>query len=119
MNRFLEEIEQQPGTLKDTFQYYSDGDGKECLKRIFTGMGSSCVISYVAACLLNSHKINSFAINANELLHYQFQLLTKKTLLVCISQSGESYEIVKITEQLPPNITAIAISNEPESTLVN
>ena len=131
MNRFLEEIEQQPGALKDTLKYYSAGEGNECLKRvvrlwqsgqfdkiIFTGMGSSYFISNAATCLLNPHKITSFAINAGELLHYQFQLLTQKTLLVCISQSGESYEIVKILEQLPPEVTVIAICNEPESTLV-
>ncbi len=131
MNKFLKEIEQQPGTLKDTLQYYSDRAGKGRLEKvvilwqsgqfdkiIFTGMGSSYFISYAASCLLNSHKINSFAINASELLHYQFQLITKKTLLVCISQSGESYEIVKLMELLSTNITAIAISNEPEGTLV-
>lgn len=131
MNRFLEEIEQQPEALKDTLKYYSNGEGKECLKKvvslwqsgqfdkiIFTGMGSSYFISYAATSLLNPHKISSFAINSGELLHYQFSLLTKKTLLVCVSQSGESYEIVKILEQLPPDITVIAISNESKSTLV-
>ncbi len=131
MNRFLNEIEQQPQALKDTLQYYSEGKGKECLDRvvtlwqsgrydkiIFTGMGSSYFISNAATSLLNSSKINSFAINAGELLHYQFQLLSKKTLLVCISQSGESYEIVKILEQLPADVTVIAICNEPESILV-
>lgn len=131
MNRFLEEIEQQPGALKDTLQYYSKGEGKAHLERVvtlwqsgqydkivFTGMGSSYFISYAATCLLNPYKITSFAINAGELLHYQFPLLDKKILLVCISQSGESYEIVKILEQLPKDIKIIAISNEPESTLV-
>jgi glucosamine--fructose-6-phosphate aminotransferase (isomerizing) len=131
MNRFLKEIEEQPGALKDTLQYYIEGEGRERVQRvamlwqsgqyekiIFTGMGSSYFISYAATCLLNCNKINSFAINAGELLHYQFPLLDKKILLVCISQSGESFEIVKIMEQVPPNITVIAISNEPESTLV-
>ncbi|MDP4186385.1 MAG: SIS domain-containing protein, partial [Bacteroidota bacterium] len=111
--------------------FYTEGQCKESMKNIFsiwkngnydkilfTGMGSSYFISYAATCLLNKHGITSFAINAGELLHYQFSLVNKKTLLVCISQSGESYEIVKILEKLPQDVTSIGISNEANSTLV-
>ena len=87
-------------------------------KIIFTGMGSSYFVSYAATSLLNRRGVASFAINAGELLHYQFSLLNSKTLLVCISQSGESYEIVKLLEQLPQEVTVIGISNEVGSTLV-
>ena len=80
-------------------------------------MGSSYFISCAATALLNPQKITSFAINAGELLHYQFSLITKSTLLVCISQSGESYEVVKILEQVSSDITVVAITNEAESTL--
>jgi len=132
MNKFLKEIEEQPGTLKETLNYYTEGNGKNSLFRvvnlwrsgqyekiIFTGMGSSYFISYAATCLLNPLNITSFAINAGELLHYQLSILNKTTLLVCISQSGESFEIVKILEKLPPEVTVIAISNEEYSTLAN
>lgn len=130
MNKFLQEIEEQPQALKETLLWFSEGEGRESLsqvinlwksgrfdKIIFTGMGSSYFISYAATCLLNPQNITSFAINAGELLHYQFSLITKNTLLVCISQSGESYEVVKILEQLPTSITVVAITNEAESTL--
>ncbi len=129
MNKFLKEIEEQPQSLADTFAYYEE-QGKETLnqvvslwqsgkydKIIFTGMGSSYFISYAATCLLNGSEIKSFAVNAGELLHYQFPLLNKSTLLVCISQSGESYEIVKILGKLSPEITVVAICNEADSTL--
>jgi glucosamine--fructose-6-phosphate aminotransferase (isomerizing) len=131
MNKFLKEIEEQPTALKETLYYYMVGEGKESLsqvvalwqsgqykKIIFTGMGSSYFISYAATCLLNLQKITSFAINAGELLHYQFPLLDEKTLLVCISQSGESYEIIKILEGLSSEVTAVSICNEKDSTLV-
>lgn len=131
MNKFLKEIEEQPQALKETLNYYAEGKGKESLlqvvglwqsgrydKIIFTGMGSSYFISYAATCLINGGEIKSFAINAGELLHYQFSLLDQSTLLVCISQSGESYEIVKILEKLSPKVTVVAICNEPDSTLV-
>lgn len=131
MNKFIKEIEEQPDALKATLNYYTQGEGKESLERvvallksgkydkvIFTGMGSSYFISYAATCLLNPLNIKSFAINAGELLHYQFSLLNEKTLLVCISQSGESFEIIRILEKLAPEVTVIAISNEENSILV-
>ena len=130
MNKFLQEIEEQPQALKATLLWFSEGEGRESLRQvidlwksgrfdkiIFTGMGSSYFISCAATSLLNPQHVTSFAINAGELLHYQFSLITKTTLFVCISQSGESYEVVKILEQLPSDITVIAISNESESTL--
>ncbi len=130
MNKFLTEIEEQPQALIDTLSHFVEGDGKECLNRvvrlwesgkfdkiIFTGMGSSYFISCAATSFLNPQNITSFALNAGELLHYQFALITKTTLLVCISQSGESYEVVKILEQLPADITVVAITNEAESAL--
>ena len=130
MNMFLKEIEEQPKALQDTLSYFADGEGHEFLNQVinlwksgtfdkilFTGMGSSYFISCAATALLNPQKITSFAINAGELLHYQFSLITKSTLLVCISQSGESYEVVKILEQVSSDITVVAITNEAESTL--
>lgn len=130
MNKFLKEIEEQPQALTETLSYYVEDKGKENLNKvvdlwnsgkydkiIFTGMGSSYFISNAAANLFNQHNINAFAINTGELLHYQFPLLNKSTLLVCISQSGESYEVVKILEKLSSEITVVAICNEPNSTL--
>jgi len=130
VNKFLNEIEEQPMALKDTLSWFKGGEGRESLIRVvtlwetgqfdqivFTGMGSSYFISCAATSLLIPQNINCFAINAGELLHYQFSLITKSTLLVCISQSGESYEVVKILEQLPPGITVVAVCNEAGSTL--
>ncbi|WP_321436442.1 SIS domain-containing protein [uncultured Bacteroides sp.] len=130
MSEFLKEIREQPTALRDTLLYYLQGDGAEKLKSvvdiwntgkydkiIFTGMGSSFFISYAATCLLNKHSITSFAINAGELLHYQLSLLNSKSLLVCISQSGESFEIVNLIQKLPKDITIISVCNEEKSFL--
>jgi glutamine---fructose-6-phosphate transaminase (isomerizing) len=130
MNQFLKEIEEQPVALTETLRYYQSNQGTECLKRIvalwrtgkfqkivFTGMGSSCFIAHAASGLLNNSNITSFAVNAGEMLHYQSSLLGSSSLLVCISQSGESYEIVKMLEKVPSFIPVIAVTNEPESTL--
>ncbi len=130
MNKFLDEILEQPASLKETLEFYEGEAGKNLLqkvinlyknrkitKTILTGMGSSFFTSYLASCLLNEYGIRAYAINASELLHYHFSLLNKNTLLVCVSQSGESYEIVKILQKLPADIPCLAITNEQASTL--
>jgi len=130
MKKFLDEILEQPDALKETLEFYEGEVGKNLLQKaiglykdreiteiILTGMGSSFFSSYLASCLLNEYGIRAYAINASELLHYHRSLLNKNTLLVCVSQSGESYEIVKIVQNLPEDVTCLAITNEQASTL--
>lgn len=117
-------------SLGSTLDYYAGKTGEEKLKRIrnlyqkgrfqeiiFTGMGSSYFASYAASCLFNGAGIHSYVMNASELLYYHFSLITEKTLIVCVSQSGESFEVVKLLERLPKNISCIGISNEEKSSL--
>lgn len=130
MNKFLTEIMEQPDSLDATLQYYLSEGGKKKLENlrelfreenfkevVFTGMGSSYFTSYAASCLFNSLGIHSYVVNASELLYYHFSLITDKTLIVCISQSGESYEVVKLMKQLPPDVCCVGISNETRSSL--
>jgi glucosamine--fructose-6-phosphate aminotransferase (isomerizing) len=131
MNKFISEILEQPKSLSATLDYYTGAEGEKRLKLIaellqkekfqqiiFTGMGSSYFTSYAASCLFNSLGIHSsFVVNTSELLYYHFSLVTEKTLVVCISQSGESFEAVKLLKQLPPNVSCIGFTNEDKSTL--
>jgi len=130
MNKFLKEIKEQPQALLNTFQYYVDDEGNSTLKSIcelwnigqfnkiiFTGMGSSYFISQAAATMLTGGGIPAFAVNAGEMLHTQYPILDKHTLLVCISQSGESYEVVQLLSRNTAHTTVIGITNEQNSTL--
>jgi glutamine---fructose-6-phosphate transaminase (isomerizing) len=130
MNKFLEEIFEQPEVLETTLNYYLNGHGRADLEKVsslwkkgkfsqilFTGMGSSYFAPNAIIPLLSSHGINSMNINAGELLHYHLPLIRKGVLLVCTSQSGESYEVVKLLEKIPSGVTVIGITNEEESTL--
>ncbi len=132
MNKFLEEIFEQPRALEDTLNYYLKGEGQVYLDKItnlwqkggfknvlFTGMGSSYFAPHTASCILSSNGITSANINAGELLHYHLPVLKKDTLLTCISQSGESYEVVKVLERMPSHMTCIGITNEDKSTLAS
>lgn len=130
MNKFLAEIYEQPTALSNTLNFYCDGEGKNALEKIknihneksfeqivFTGMGSSYFISFAASTLFNDLKINSFVINSSELLHYNFSLLDKSTLMICFSQSGESFEIKEILNKISKNVFCVGITNEKDSTL--
>jgi glucosamine--fructose-6-phosphate aminotransferase (isomerizing) len=130
MNKFLNEIFEQPKALENTLNYYLHDEGQIQLEKvrriweqgifnqvIFTGMGSSFFAPHMASCMISAYGIASSNINAGELLHYNLPVLREGILLTCISQSGESYEIVKILEKIPPGVTCIGISNEENSTL--
>jgi glucosamine--fructose-6-phosphate aminotransferase (isomerizing) len=130
MNKFLKEIFEQPQVLEDTLNYYLKGEGRTELDKvseiwekgkfnevIFTGMGSSFFAPHTAQCFLSKYGIGSKIINAGELLHYHLPLLRDSSIITCISQSGESYEIVKILEKIPAGQTCVGITNEEDSTL--
>ena len=130
MNKFLTEILEQPESLSATLDYYCSSEGAQKLDKIsdiirtgnyeqiiFTGMGSSFFISYSASCLFNSLGLNSCAIDTSELIYYHGNMINKNNLLFCISQSGESFEVVKLLEELPEQTCCIGICNEEESSL--
>jgi glutamine---fructose-6-phosphate transaminase (isomerizing) len=132
MNKFLQEILEQPGAIENLVNFYSGPAGQGLLKKakkilddnkveqiIFTGMGSSYFVSNAASCLFNELKMYSFAINTSELLHYNLPLFERETLLICISQSGESFEIKEIVTKLPAKVHSIGIVNEEQSMLAN
>ena len=130
MKKFLDEIFEQPHAIENALNFYLSSDGENLLNRvkkiingnkieqiIFTGMGSSYFTSHAASELFNRFKIHSFAINASELLHYNFSLFDRETLLICFSQSGESFEIQEILKKLPKCVHCVGIINEEKSSL--
>jgi len=130
MNNFLKEIYEQPAALEKTVNYYMNGEGAAKLSELeskwksgkfrsvlFTGMGSSYFAPHTAMCLLSSYGIRSQVVNSGELLHYHRRLVTEDILFTAISQSGESFEIVKLLEKLNLPDSCIGITNEEESTL--
>lgn len=127
---FLSEIKEQPQALKGCVSSLKRKRSQEILaqicgafktgkvnKAIFTGMGSSNFVSQSAAVILQREGFPAYAVNSGELLHYQLASIDDKTLLVCVSQSGESYEVVELVKRLSCNAVTVAITNEPESYL--
>jgi len=66
---------------------------------IFTGMGASYDACYPAVNDLAARGLPALHVDTAELLHFRRGILGPRTLLVIVSQSGESAEIVKLTTE--------------------
>jgi glucosamine--fructose-6-phosphate aminotransferase (isomerizing) len=126
MNNFLRDILDQPGSLGKAFQSYITAESIKKMKGIadsdfdnivFAGMGSSHDACYGASIYLTQKGYKAAVFSAGQLLHYQFGVIHKRTLLVLVSQSGESGEIVHLISKIPSECKVVAITNDPESTL--
>ncbi|MHA1292839.1 MAG: SIS domain-containing protein [Promethearchaeota archaeon] len=136
MNNFLKEIFSQPQALLETLNYIRNNYQikfqnlrerivkKEISNIIFTGMGSSYFSSYIPYYLLNQNGINAEMRESGEFLLYSFpekeNKFFKNTIIIIISQSGESGEIIKILnriDSLKNKPYLIGITNSPKSTL--
>ncbi|MEU7896145.1 SIS domain-containing protein [Nonomuraea sp. NPDC049152] len=77
---------------------------------VLTGMGASYDACLAAASVLGSHGVLAAAINTAELVHFRLPALGADTLLIAISQSGRSAELVRLALQ-PAPATLVSITN--------
>jgi glutamine---fructose-6-phosphate transaminase (isomerizing) len=85
---------------------------------IFTGMGSSYDACYPAITQLAAAGIAAVHVDSSELLHFRRNLLGPSALLVAVSQSGESAEVVKVVEEAGGHgSTVLCITNGTTNTL--
>lgn len=66
---------------------------------LFTGMGSSYDACYPAITELAVAGMPAVHVDSAELLHFRRNLVPRATLLVMVSQSGESAEVVRVAEE--------------------
>jgi glutamine---fructose-6-phosphate transaminase (isomerizing) len=107
---FLENILEQPDCLRRVTNFYKEnplwaevhqlwqqaGD-----RLILTGLGASFHALYPMHYYLQQQGIAALHLDTGELIHYASELLQSGGLLVVVSQSGESIEILKLLEKLP------------------
>jgi len=128
MTKLMEEIIQQPAVLAGVRKYYASPGAisfkglRNLVNRwpplvIFTGMGSSLFASYPAQAYLTSLGIRALTWETAELLHHHLKILGPDTLLVVISQSGETIEVTKLLQALPKKVGVLAVVNVEGSTL--
>lgn len=121
---YMEDIFSQPESLKECvnmlgkqIETVMEIKSKGYRKIIFTGMGSSNYCAITAEQYLTEQGWLSLRYSTAELIYSYFDAVQEDTLLVIISQSGESGEVVKLLEKLSRKICVIGITNNPESTL--
>lgn len=125
---YFDEIKQQPAVLRKAVAAFTDQkkaliDWIDTLhasgvhRVVMTGMGSSYDACYPALLQLIEHGITAILVDTSEMLYYQQGWLTADTLLIAVSQSGESVEMIKLLAECPPDIPILGITNTPDSTL--
>ncbi|MFQ3568547.1 MAG: SIS domain-containing protein, partial [Aggregatilineales bacterium] len=67
---------------------------------VLTGMGGSYAALFPTHVKLTKSGIRSWAVETSELLYDYRELLTERTLLIAVSQSGRSVELVRLLEEL-------------------
>jgi len=87
---------------------------------VFAGMGSSYDACYPAVTELAGAGIMTTMLDAAELLHFRTPILEHDALLVAVSQSGESAEVVRSVDRVragdtPPVV--VAVTNGTENSL--
>ena len=126
MNIYEQDIFSQPDDLENAVRFYAAQDYyKKAAKLsaggydkiIMTGMGSSYSACMNAASSLRRLGISCLAQPTSQLLHYELDGLRENTLLVVVSQSGRSGEIVELMEKLRVPCKVIGITNDKNGPL--
>lgn len=125
---FIAEISGQPDAIRRAAVALADQ--RAALERpaaianegtlVFTGMGSSYDACYPAVTALAAAGVPALHIDASELLHFRRNLLSGAGVLVTVSQSGESAEVVRLIEGLSGSDLAplvLAVTNGADNTL--
>ena len=125
---FIAEISGQPGALRRAASGLVDQ--LPALERlasvahdrspIFTGMGSSYDACYPAVTALAGAGVLALHVDASELLHFRANVLPAAVLLVTVSQSGESAEVVRLIREMERGggtAPVLAVTNGAHNTL--
>ncbi len=124
---FQDDILEQPQALQRTLEglrstapltAFAQGLTRGQYQRIVvTGMGSSFHAAQPLVLRLISQGHHAQAIEASELIHHATALIEPRTLVVAISQSGESVEVVRLLELAERKAIVLGVTNSAESTL--
>ena len=128
MTALLEEIFQQPAALSGLRKFYASpgaipSKGLRGLAPhwpptvVFTGMGSSLFAAYPAQAYLTEHGVRALVWETAELVHHHLKVLRADTLLVVVSQSGQTAEVLRLLKSLPEEAGVLAVTNVEASPL--
>ncbi|HUE20924.1 MAG TPA: SIS domain-containing protein [Bryobacteraceae bacterium] len=124
---YLHDILAQPGALQDTVAGLCDAPGLPDLPRfdriVLTGMGASYHALHPLWIQLVEQGFHAVAYETSELIYYYAAALAPRTLLVAVSQSGRSAEILRLDAAASApghsRVYTIGVTNTPESPLAS
>jgi glutamine---fructose-6-phosphate transaminase (isomerizing) len=124
---YLRDILDQPAALRNTLAHLnplrnlSRLAGKlnrgQFQRIVLTGMGSSFHVLHPLNLALVAAGFTAILIETSELIYYQNQFLDAKALVVAVSQSGKSAEMMRLLELNRRRSAIIAVTNNPRSPL--
>ena len=124
---YLRDLLDQPSALADTLRGFKVRTAlRQIQKRlaegefsrvVLTGMGSSFHALHGLELELRHGGYTAFSVETSELIYYHLELLGPKTLVIAVSQSGHSVEMIRLLEANHGQSTVIAVTNTPDSPL--
>jgi glucosamine--fructose-6-phosphate aminotransferase (isomerizing) len=124
---YLQDLIEQPGAVArtldglketDSLGAYADGLRAGRYRRIvLTGMGSSYWACHPLYLRLLSAGFTPVMVETSELIHYELDWLDPRSLVVAVSQSGRSAEIVRLLELARWKSEVLGVTNTPDSPL--
>ena len=124
---YLIDILEQPNALQRTLDaltappelshFAEDLHGGRLRRIVLTGMGSSFYALHPLWLRLIAAGIEAYALETAELIHSAPQLLSADSLVVAVSQSGESAEMVRLLETTRRQAPVVGVTNSPGSRL--
>ena len=124
---YLRDILHQPQALEDTLANLGRSKELESLalrlsrgkfqRVVLTGMGSSFHALHPLNLQLISRGHTAIMVETSELVHYKKRFFDPKTLIVAVSQSGQSAEMVRLATVNRKRSAVIAVTNTPDSVL--
>jgi glucosamine--fructose-6-phosphate aminotransferase (isomerizing) len=126
--KYLEDILDQPRALQATLENLDTSQSLTTLSHrlaegefhrvVLTGMGSSFHALHPLNLQLISHGFTALMVETSELVHYQSRFFDPRTLIIAVSQSGQSAEMIRLAEVNRKRSAVIAVTNTPQSPLV-
>ncbi len=122
-NPYLTDILHQPDALRDTIAGFDNQHFNEIRRAagrlatgslkcvVLTGMGSSYHALHPLRLKLIEHGFLTEMFETSELIHFAPKLLSPETLVVAVSQSGQSVEILQLLEKAHGKCAIIGVTN--------
>jgi len=124
---YFRDILDQPRALDETLRALENSSQLETIatevnkakfKRIvLTGMGASFHALHSLNLQLVDHGLTPVMVETSELVHYKSRFFDPRTLIVAVSQSGRSAEMIRLLQVNRRRSVVIAVTNTPGSPL--